>query len=270
MTNRQMQEQGAEHYGDEFYHSQMEGSYRSARRYVEFLTSFYAPRNVVDVGCGRGTWLKAFKEQGAGLAVGLDGDWNNQANMVDQSILFEAVDLNEPIVLPDGARFDLAVSLEVAEHLKESSAPTFVKSLTDLSDVIMFGAAYTRQGGTNHINEQPHTYWARLFHDQGYVVFDLFRPRFWGASDVEYWYQQNTFLYVKAGHPLVEHLCKKQMPPLENMAFMDCVHPLLYRMRLSQANLNADQILAYTRLLLEQHPRFARQVLQIVTESMPA
>jgi hypothetical protein len=134
----------------------------------------------------------------------------------------------------------------------------------------MFGAAYTRQGGTNHINEQPHTYWARLFHDQGYVVFDLFRPRFWGASDVEYWYQQNTFLYVKAGHPLVEHLCKKQMPPLENMAFMDCVHPLLYRMRLSQANLNADQILAYTRLLLEQHPRFARQVLQIVTESMPA
>ncbi|MEN3275965.1 MAG: hypothetical protein V7631_1755 [Massilia sp.] len=268
MTHSAPQGNEVAHYGDAFYQSQMDGSYRSARRFIEFLTSFYAPRTVVDLGCGRGTWLKAFREQGAELTVGLDGDWNNQANMVDPAILFEAVDLNQRIVLPGDVRFDLAVSLEVAEHLEASSAATFVQSLTDLSDVIMFGAAYTQQGGTNHVNEQPHTYWAQQFRNQGYVVFDLFRPLFWGAADVEYWYQQNTFLYVKEGHPLVEHLRRKGMPPLDNIAFMDCVHPILYRTKLAHANITADHILTYTKMLVEQHPRFAPQVLQIVANSL--
>jgi hypothetical protein len=212
--------------------------------------------------------MKAFREQGAELTVGLDGHWNSQGNMVDQSILFETVNLNEQIVLPADARFDLAISLEVAEHLEASSATTFVKSLIDLSDVVIFGAAYTQQGGTNHVNEQPHTYWAQLFRNEGYVVFDVFRPVFWGAPDVEFWYQQNTFLYVKEGHPLVEHMRRKHMPPLENVAFMDCVHPLLYNMKLAQLNITADQVLAYTRLLVEQHPRFAPQVLQIVENAL--
>lgn len=268
VTQSATQGNEAAHYGDAFYQSQMDGSYRSARRYVDFLTSFYGPRTVVDLGCGRGTWLKAFREQGAELTVGLDGNWNSQANMVDPAILFEAVNLNERIVLPADVRFDLAVSLEVAEHLEASSAATFVSSLTDLSDVVMFGAAYTQQGGTNQVNEQPHTYWANLFTKRGYVVFDIFRPVFWGAQDVEFWYQQNTFLYVKQGHPLVEHLRKKGMPPLENLAFMDCVHPMLYQGKLAQMNVTVEQILAYTRILVEQQPRFAPQVLQIVANAL--
>lgn len=220
-------------YGDDFYKTQISGSYNSARKYVDHLSSVYVPQTVVDVGCGRGTWLKAFREKGTRKTVGLDGNWNTQANMVDPSIIFRSVDLNEPIGVTDDDRYDLAISLEVAEHLRQSSAQVFVHSLTRLSDVVMFGAAYTRQGGTNHINEQPPTYWARMFREKDYLPFDLFRPVFWGDEDVEFWYQQNTFLYVNSSSRLVEKLAEKGHYPLKNPAFMDCVHPTLYELNSS-------------------------------------
>jgi hypothetical protein len=189
--------------------------------------------------------------------------------MIDQSIIFRSTDLNKPVVLPNDEHFDLAISLEVAEHLEGSSAVTFVNSITRLSDVIIFGAAFTAQGGVNHINEQPHTYWAQLFHDHGYLVYDLFRPTFWGDSDIEFWYQQNTFLYVKQESSLVETLAKGDIHPLKNIQFMDCIHPALYGLKLSQAaNITIDKVLAYTKLLLEQHPQYASQVAQLLADAL--
>lgn len=219
-------------YDDAFYKSQMDGSLRSAVRYVDFLSTLYRPSSVVDVGCGRGTWLKAFKDSGAQRVVGYDGAWNDKANMVDPSIDFHSVDLNKPIAVAE--RFDLAMSLEVAEHLAESSASGLIGSLASLSDVVMFGAAYTEQGGTNHINEQPPTYWAKMFAVHDYVPFDLFRPIFWGDREVEYWYQQNTFLYVKRSTVVVGLLANLGHQPLKNIEFMDCVHPSLYNSKIQQ------------------------------------
>jgi hypothetical protein len=65
-------------YGDDFYNSHMEESLRSASKYVEFLTTIYKPNSVADIGCGRGTWLKAFKDRGVSKVVGYDGTWNSR------------------------------------------------------------------------------------------------------------------------------------------------------------------------------------------------
>jgi hypothetical protein len=222
-----------DYYSDSFYKEHMDGSYNSAVKYVELLNDLYKPHSVVDFGCGRGTWLKAFKDVGAEELVGFDGTWNNQSHMIDQSILFHAVDLNSQITLDRESKFDLAMSLEVAEHLEESSSRTFIESIVKLSDVVMFGAAYTNQGGTNHINEQPHSYWAKIFMEHDYFPYDIFRPSLWGNKDVMFWYQQNTFLYVKSGSPLIEKLSSVGYRPIRNLAFMNCVHPSLYSSRIS-------------------------------------
>lgn len=232
MSKAQSKKHCNDYYNDSFYADQMDRSYKSAKKYVEFLSTIYKPNSVVDVGCGRGAWLKAFKENGAEKIVGFDGDWNHQNKMIDQSIKFYNIDLNKPLVHKE--KYELAISLEVAEHLDSSSAQNFIELMTHLSEVVIFSAAYTKQGGINHINEQPNTYWANLFKSYNYFPYDLFRPIFWGNNDIAFWYQQNTFLYIKQDSAIMRLITNAGYCQIENISFMDCIHPYLYNCKLSQ------------------------------------
>ena len=50
-------------YNEEFYKNQCEGSYRSAKIVLDKALSILPQVNsVIDVGCGVGTWLKAWQE----------------------------------------------------------------------------------------------------------------------------------------------------------------------------------------------------------------
>ncbi len=219
-------------YDQDFYDQQMSGSYRSAQVFAGILASIMVPRSVADLGCGRGTWLKAFGEVGARKLVGFDGAWNRQENMVDGSIVFNPWDLNKSICWDPAEKFDLAVSLEVAEHLEPASAPSFVSSLASLSDLVLFSAAFPGQGGTHHINERPHSYWASLFAAHAYVPFDVFRPIVWGDQRVEFWYRRNAFLYARTGSVAYRTLRSKGLLPISTATLMDCVEPRSYLARL--------------------------------------
>ena len=197
MTDRQISEKqkNKQLYTEKFYKTMSQEALESARVYLRYLWNFIQPNSVLDVGCGRWAWLKVCHELGCNDLYGYDGNWNDQSQMIDESIEFTSIDLNEQFSL--GKEVDLLITLEVAEYLSPSSSSQFIKSITSASKVVLFSAAYTKQGGTNHINEQAHSYWASLFINNGYVPFDLFRPVFWGNKKVGFWYQQNTFLYVK-------------------------------------------------------------------------
>jgi hypothetical protein len=194
------------------------------------------------VGCGRGTWLKVCHDLGSTQLFGFDGNWNNQSLMIDSAIAFRSIDLNMPFTLP--TKVDLAMSLEVAEHLEAAASPGFVKCLTDASDIVLFSAAYSGQGGVNHINEQPHTYWARLFAAEGFAPYDLFRPAFWGNNDVCFWYRQNAFLYIKNGSEAARRIASFGFREMADISFMDCIHPQLYNYKAAQAEMRLRRRLA--------------------------
>ena len=217
-------------YDEEWYSSLTQESLISARMYIDHLWKYIRPDCVLDVGCGRGVWLKAWHEKGSSLLIGLDGYWNRQENMIESSVRFEAIDLNQFYTV--FRKVDVAMSLEVAEHLKPESARTFVGCLTNASDVVLFGAAFPGQGGINHINEQPHTYWARIFLDNDFVPFDVFRPLFWTEERVSFWYRQNTFLYARKYSAAYANLVSKGLTPMVDIGFMDAVHPCLYERNL--------------------------------------
>jgi SAM-dependent methyltransferase len=164
---------------------------------VPLVVERLRPRSVVDVGCGLGTWLAVFMENGVADVTGVDGDYVYSSRLEIPAERFVAHDLSTPLSLD--RRFDLAVSLEVAEHLPADRAAIFVGSLTALAPFVLFSAAIPLQGGTNHVNEQWPEYWAALFGHRGFLPVDCVRREVWGDENVEWWYAQNTLLFVEEG-----------------------------------------------------------------------
>jgi SAM-dependent methyltransferase len=164
---------------------------------VPLVVERLRPRSVVDVGCGLGTWLAVFMENGVADVTGVDGDYVDSSRLEIPAERFVAHDLSTPLSLD--RRFDLAVSLEVAEHLPADRAAIFVGSLTALAPFVLFSAAIPFQGGTNHVNEQWPEYWAALFGQRGFLPVDCVRREVWGDENVEWWYAQNTLLFVEEG-----------------------------------------------------------------------
>ena len=184
-------------YTAEFYKNQMGGSYKSAKIVLPFVLDIVPSpiKSAVDFGCGKGTWLAALQELGVDEIKGYDGDWVDTGSLVIPAESFSAVRLDTKISLEK--RYDMAISLEVAEHLPEESAHIFVKTLTSASDIILFSAAVPYQGGTNHINEQWPEYWFNIFKEFDYIGVDCLRNSIWKNSEIAVWYRQNIFLYVK-------------------------------------------------------------------------
>src|SRR5215469_304150 len=164
-------------YDRRFYDVQSVGSRRSAGAVVPLVMRLLAPVSVCDVGCGIGTWLSVFQEHGVRSILGIDGAHVALEMLQIPPDDFRTSDLALPLELD--RRFDLAISLEVAEHLPEASAAGFVKSLTAIAPVVLFSAAVPGQGGTGHINEQWQDYWADLFAREGFVPVDAIRPAIW-------------------------------------------------------------------------------------------
>jgi SAM-dependent methyltransferase len=206
-------------YDKNFYNWQRDGSYQSAKRIVPDLLSRFPAKSVLDVGCGVGTWLRAFIEEGVENAVGLDGPWVQDKEQFVPEGVIRIQELDRPFRL--GQRFDWVVCFEVAEHLPEAAAACFVESLVAHGDVIAFSAAIPFQGGNGHINEQWPEYWASLFRTHGYQCFDAFRPTYWPADEVEWWYAQNMFLAIRDGHPF-----GGQLEPAA--AILPLPHPIRY------------------------------------------
>jgi hypothetical protein len=179
-------------YDDDFFLNREASARASALRIVPIAVRAWRPRHVVDVGCGEGVWAAAFEAMDV-PTLGIDGEHVRRDRILTPRFL--AWDLTR--ALPQLGRFDLCVCLEVAEHLPAEAADSFVASLADVSDRILFSAAVPGQGGTGHVNEQPHEYWIERFDRSGFVADGAWRERFAGDEDVAWWYRQNLIVFER-------------------------------------------------------------------------
>jgi SAM-dependent methyltransferase len=221
-----------QHYTEELYKYLQKTSQESAREIIPILWEFVQPKRVIDVGCGTGTWLSAFKEFGVEDILGIDGDWVDPKMLEIPYTNFLVLDLNQP--LPIEQQFDLVVSLEVAEHLPSECAEIFVESLVKLGPVILFSAAVPLQGGTNHLNEQWPDYWAKLFQAHGYVAIDCVRNKIWQNDRVKWYYAQNILVFAKAEY-LTTNPTLQKAAEKTNISQLSLIHPHLYLRTASEA-----------------------------------
>ncbi len=207
-----------------FYREIHAGSKASAEVVTSFLSAVLGCRSVVDFGCGTGLWLRAFADLGVQDFMGVDGDHIDVDSLAIDGERFVARDLKKPVDLD--RRFDLAICLEVAEHLPDESGGVLVDSLTRHSDRVLFSAGIPHQLGTGHISGRWPSAWVDAFGEKGYIPLDVVRPRVWNDSRVEYWYAQNALLFVT---PTV--LEENQALVLEARStdpILDIVHPAHY------------------------------------------
>jgi SAM-dependent methyltransferase len=184
-------------YDNHFYEQIEGGAICSAKVILPIVQGLINPKSVVDIGCGRGAWLSVWKDIGVIDTLGIDGEYIDQSLLLIDKTRFIAADLNKPLVL--NRAFDLAQCLEVAEHLPPSSARQLVEQLTSLAPTVLFSAAIPGQGGNKHVNEQWPCYWENLFSEKGFKRIDAIRRHVFQNHDVEWWYQQNIYLYTANG-----------------------------------------------------------------------
>jgi hypothetical protein len=159
---------------------------------------------------------------GASDVLGIDGPQVSLDQLKIAPSEFLSHDFESRLSIP--RPFDLAISLEVIEHIEDQFSDAFLDSLTEASPFILFSGAVPGQGGTYHVNERWPSYWLRKFEMRNCSAFDCIRPAFWRDPYVEWWYAQNTFLIAAAAssHRLasIAHTRVSSASPMLNV-----VHP---------------------------------------------
>lgn len=287
-------------YNEEFYKGQKDSSYESAKGMLNVVKEYLPHINsVIDVGCGVGTWLRAWSDlkcvnndihTGGGGNTPLESKMQDSikkdsreikifgidGNDVDSSLFYidkkyyKQVDLTQDfkeilkqIEKASGQKkFDLLQSLEVAEHLHAEFAKNFIALLTSLSDIILFSAAIPYQEGTNHFNEQPPSYWANIFKEHDFVCFD-FRDKVWENKNIGSWYRQNILLFThKSKAHLFERLKEVQNP-------MHLAHYEIFEWRmyeLIEARKKIEKLEGFYRRSLRYYFRHPKKILTIFSK----
>jgi len=173
----------------------------------------YHPVSVIEFGCGSGYLSKALNSRGV-FVTAIDGyadpDFSGK-----EGIEFAKVNLNDPAAvdlflssLP--SKYDVAICMEVAEHLQPSVSLGLIKSITSVSDVVIFSAAVPGQDGDGHINCRRRDEWHEFFYRQGFVIADTIREKIRNNMKVGLWYRLNAVDYYKKKREL-------SIPEYENL-----------------------------------------------------
>jgi 2-polyprenyl-3-methyl-5-hydroxy-6-metoxy-1,4-benzoquinol methylase len=156
---------------------------------VSSIIELFGPKSVIDVGCGDGSYLVEFENNGI-KTKGFDN--SREALRICFNKGLDAKKLN---IVKDSIRirekYDLAICFELAEHLPSNASNKLVALLCDCSDLIVFTAAPPGQGGYHHINEQPQSYWISEFQ-----YFDYFYSKVKTDKLKSYWSNSNVIPYM--------------------------------------------------------------------------
>ena len=120
------------------------------------------PKDVVDVGCGNGILMDGFSCE----CVGIEASDVGFKQTKERGYEVHQIDLRFPLDFK--RRFDLAISIEVAEHLEEEYADIFVDNLISLSNRILITASSKVE--QYHYNPQSKSYWIDKFRAKDFLL----------------------------------------------------------------------------------------------------
>ena len=213
-----MKEELVMKYGEIFYRYVDRTARESAKEMMIPIIRKLAPCSIVDFGCGEGMWLHVASSFDNHIEIlGLDGDYVDRSKLKINENAFVPTNISKEVHLD--RKYDLAISLEVGEHIDKDFADVYLDNLTNASDHILFSAAIPGQGGKGHVNEQWQSWWIKKFKERGFEPDFSVRNYFWNNNKIMFWYRQNVVFYSKT----------KDGPLFADADLYDVVHPDLFR-----------------------------------------
>lgn len=167
--------------------------------------------------------MSVFEEYGKKIKGYDFGEGICESNLYISPDKFERLDLTKPF--DKAERYDLAMCLEVIEHISGPDGDKLIDIITSSAPLVLFSAAIPGQWGTHHVNEQYPSYWIRKFQKRGFDCFDIIRPKFWSNLEIPYWYRQNLLIFKDKNHaiPWLDNMKKVDLESPQ--ALVDVVHP---------------------------------------------
>jgi SAM-dependent methyltransferase len=214
------------------------GAQRSAAVIAPLVYEMAHPTTVIDIGCGEGWFARAFARLGCVVEAVDPAQTEAQEEVQGDGATRGLVCFHQQSV--DDLRapetpWDLAVCLEVAEHLPETAADHLVLSLAHAAPVILFSAAIPGQSGHGHVNCQWPAYWVERFKQHGFEVSGELRWRIWNDERVESWYRQNILVAVdrqRVDSDVWNHLGNELFGPTAFDDPIAVVHPDIWAWKL--------------------------------------
>jgi hypothetical protein len=182
-------------YSSRFYCEMDHATAKSAKKIVSLLLEKFQFQTVVDFGGGTGKFARELLLLGKNDVLIVEGDWLKGISKWVPEEMYLYTDLRKQISFQ--SKYDLAICLEVAEHLEAEYADTLIANLTASSDIVAFSAAIPGQGGTHHINEQWPDYWVDKFKTFGYGLSLDPRIEIWDDDEILACYRQNLLFFTK-------------------------------------------------------------------------
>lgn len=188
-------------YDHTYYERTVEGpAAASAATMADSIVASFAPGSAIDIGCGTGALLAALRDRGCRV-FGLEYSEAGLAYCRSRHLDVRQFDI-ESDSFGDGRSFDIAISMEVAEHLPERVADRYVGLIALSAPTVMFTAAPPGQGGSDHVNEKPREYWIEKFRATGFsydaATSSELADRWRSSGRVASWYVDNLMVFRRA------------------------------------------------------------------------
>ena len=180
------------------------------------VNEFPSFSSILDVGCGHGLLVEAWRSVGVQNSHGIEGS-NAAASMWPEQYKNEFYQIQDLTDFESARKAipqtDVVTTFEVGEHLPEEIADSFVQLLVlHRPSWVFFGAATVFQDrGKNpsHVNENQFRYWIDKFQQQSYapdlvatatvrhllIQDQTFRKHLTQA----WWYPKNVWVFVEVG-----------------------------------------------------------------------
>jgi SAM-dependent methyltransferase len=135
--------------------------------------TFPAATSIVDVGCGRGEFLKAFEDAGWRV-LGIDMSVGAKQSHLIKDENFVSADATVPFTSDIHPRlterFDITLSLETYEHVVPHLEDRLLSNLASFgSSVLIVSCGSPKGGGLHHYNPLPPETWIPRVEHLGFV-----------------------------------------------------------------------------------------------------